>query len=103
MCQCRNKLRFFAIRFRLVVVFPSHRWRQAHQDGFDAAIGLKPEERAFIVDKIELHITATPYLLPMLLLWRKGQRLSPCDNRQVGLNKGIPRSRCEVKPMLRRL
>src|SRR4029450_9292221 len=39
---------------------PCHLGGKAHQNGVDVAAGLQPEQRAAVVDEVELGVTAAP-------------------------------------------
>src|SRR5690606_14205453 len=43
--------------------WPGRQRRQAHQDGIDIAAGLEPEQRAAVVDQVELGIAPAPFEL----------------------------------------
>ena len=62
---------------------PAHARRQRHQDRLGAPAGLQAEDRAAVVDEVELDVAAAPDLLPAPLGLAVGQVPPPLDDRQV--------------------
>mmetsp|Transcript_1038 Transcript_1038/g.3831 ORF Transcript_1038/g.3831 Transcript_1038/m.3831 type:complete len:367 (-) Transcript_1038:175-1275(-) len=53
-----------------MVVLPARRLGERHEDGFDAAAGLQPEDGTAVVHQVELDVPAAAHQLPLLLLLR---------------------------------
>ena len=85
----------------LVVVVPAHHRRQRHQDRLDAAARLQAEQRAAVVEQVELDVAAAAELLEGPLLARCTAR--PCGGgRSAGTRRGnaSPQSRTKAKSAL---
>src|SRR6185436_9066977 len=73
----------------LPVVAPGDQRRQRHQDRFGAAARLQAEQRAAVVDKVELDVAAAAELLEGPLLQREGFALAALGDWQVRLQKVV--------------
>ena len=74
----------------LVVVEPRGGLGHRHEDALDTgARGLEAELGASVVDQVELDITASADLLPLLLLGRVGHVLALGDEREVRRKHGV--------------
>src|SRR5207244_2520925 len=63
--------------------------RQRHQDALDPAAGLQPEERAAVVQQVELDVPAAAEQLEPPLPLRVRQRLAAADDRQVRVQERL--------------
>src|SRR6267142_842483 len=54
-----------------------------------APAGLQAEERAAVVDQIELHVAAAPVGLETALAFTEGTRLIALDDRHIGVEERI--------------
>src|SRR5579875_3685927 len=61
---------------------PFHERRHGREDGIDIAAGLQPEDRAAVVEKVELDVTAAPHELRVALGLGPGRcKIAPHDLR----------------------
>ena len=65
-----NEIGFGGAWFRDHVVFPTCRFRQTHEDGFNASTGFQTKHSSSVVDQVEFHIPSPSHELPLLLLFR---------------------------------
>ena len=72
-----------------MIVHPAHQRRQRHQDRFDPARRLEAEDRAAVVDQVELHVAAAAILLPGSLPLAVRQILPPPEDRQVRRQEAV--------------
>src|SRR5450631_4840415 len=89
-CQpvaCRQKLgvEFFlgTAGIRMPVIAPARDRRKRHEDRLGAAVGLKAEQRAAIVDKIKLDVAPAAVCLEIALAIPVGEILAPQHDRIV--------------------
>mmetsp|Transcript_9963 Transcript_9963/g.24797 ORF Transcript_9963/g.24797 Transcript_9963/m.24797 type:complete len:223 (-) Transcript_9963:731-1399(-) len=91
--EARHDLLFLGAHLRGVVVLPTCSLRQRHQDALQApnATGqhLEAEGGATVVHKVELHVSAPPHLLPILLLLSELVILVLLKDGDIGLGHGI--------------
>src|SRR5262249_19146916 len=73
----------------VVVVPPPRLRRQRHQDRLDAAAGLQAEDRAAVVDEVELDVAAAAVLLELLLRLRIRLVLAAAGDGGVGVEEGV--------------
>ena len=76
-------------RLGRLAVLPAHERRQRHQDRFRAPAGLQPEQRAAVVDEVELDVAAAPQQLERALALAERRRAPPLRDRQPGLREGL--------------
>src|ERR1700722_8059063 len=69
---------------------PANLGRQAHQDGLDIAAGLQAEQRATVVDQVELHVAAAADQLVLALRGRPGLRHVAADEAGIDLQERLP-------------
>ena len=67
---------------------PAHQRRHGGQDSIDVATGLQPEDRAAIVEQVELDIAAAPDELLLAVGIGKGRRHVAADDLGIDLEKG---------------
>lgn len=58
-------LKFKTILLRLKIIDPGSCFGQAHQDRFNAAIGLQSELGSLVVNEVEFYISAAPQIAPL--------------------------------------
>src|SRR5262249_17326275 len=73
----------------MVVVEEAHHRRQRHQDRLGPAARLEAEQRAAVVDQVELNVAAATELLEGPLLWRERLALAALGDRQIRLQEVI--------------
>src|SRR3569833_1355168 len=74
---------------------PPRQRRQGHQDRLDIAAGLQPEDRAAVIEQVELDIAAAPFqLVGAVLLGPRLVHMLPHD-RLIGLEKTLADIACE--------
>src|SRR5690606_16101389 len=56
---------------------------------FGASARLQAEQRAAVVDEVELDVAAAPVQLELALAFAEGRRPAPFDDRQVGVEERI--------------
>mmetsp|Transcript_17172 Transcript_17172/g.31040 ORF Transcript_17172/g.31040 Transcript_17172/m.31040 type:complete len:408 (-) Transcript_17172:78-1301(-) len=81
-----NKICLGCAWFWVVVIFPPCRFWKTHQDTFNTSTSLEAKDSSTVIDKVELHITASPHELPLLLLLSIHIILMFLNNRAVGLD-----------------
>src|ERR1700722_16155088 len=69
---------------------PANLGREAHQDGPDVAAGLQAEQRATVVDQVELHVAAAADQLVFALGRRPGLRHATPDDPGIGVQESLP-------------
>src|SRR5207237_4302244 len=73
----------------LLLDSPGDERREAHEDRLDVAAGAQPEQRAAVVDQVELHVSAAPAeVLRAVLVGVRG-RAAALDQRRVGGQEGL--------------
>jgi hypothetical protein len=70
-------------------VIISHREWQRHEDRLHTSSGFQPKDSASIIDNVELCISATTQLLPLLLLFGERVVFMLPHNGYIGLNMCI--------------
>src|SRR4051812_44332985 len=83
------KPRLGRARFGFPVIAPRDEWRQRHQNGFGAAAALQAEDRAAIVDQVELHVASATIKLEIALALAEGRGLAPGHDGQVSGHERI--------------
>src|ERR1051325_11693007 len=66
---------------------PRRQRRQGHQDRLDIATGLQPEDRAAVVEQVELHIAAAPVQLVGAVRLGPGLVHVAPNDRLIGLEE----------------
>src|SRR5947207_15720771 len=92
------QLRFPRARLRAIVIVPSHHRRQRHQDRLDPPARLQAEDRATVVEQIELDITATPKLLKCTLPIAVALILASMNDRQISVKESVAAVADEGEP-----
>src|SRR5207244_3977071 len=85
-----DQLRLARARLRAVVVAPARHRRQRHEDRLDPAAGLEAEERAAVVQQVELHVPPAAELLKGPLALAVGRVLAPPGDRYIGVEEAGP-------------
>src|SRR5512146_2455267 len=67
---------------------PAHERREAHEDRVDVTPALQAEERAAVVDQVELDVAAAPAQLRRAIRLRARRGAAPLDDRDVGGEEG---------------
>src|SRR5688572_27685206 len=83
------ELRFGRAGGRLPVIAPFGARRQGHEDRLGAAARLQAEERAAIVDQVELDVAAAPVGLEAALALAERQVFPSFEKRYVGLEEMV--------------
>ena len=96
-----QKVGFRRSFFGLMIIFPTCRFGQTHEDGFNATTGLESENGSPIEYQIEFHVAATTQLLPSLLFFRKGIILVLFNNGSVRRHDVIDGIATEFQNVLR--
>src|SRR5690606_1664572 len=81
--------RLGAAVLRLEAVFPAHARGQAHQDRLGPATALQAEQRAAVVDQVELDVAAAAVELELALALAIGGVLATLHDRQVGIEEAV--------------
>lgn len=83
-----------------MVVHPRSSERKRHENGLNSSRGgLQTKGGTSIVDKVELHVSASSQLLPLLLLGSVGQVLSSLDDGHVRGQEGSQRRSDEAEKL----
>src|SRR5207244_1854216 len=70
-----------------VRVLPARPGRHRHQHRLDAPLGLEAEQRAAVVDQVELDVAPAPQALPVALVGPPGLVAVALGNRDPGLRE----------------
>src|SRR4051812_18194051 len=68
---------------------PAYLRRQAHQDRLDVAAGLQAEDRAAVVQQVELHVPPAPHKLMIPVLLRPWRSHAPADDPRIGIQERL--------------
>src|SRR5690606_7925429 len=82
---------------RAPVVFPAYPWRQGHQDRLRPAARLQAEQRATVIEQVELDVTPAAIQLELPFPIAEGLLVAGFHDREVGRQETISRSAEEVE------
>src|ERR1700694_812596 len=81
--------RLFATGLWTPVVAPPDERRQRHENRLGASVRLQPEQRAAVIDQVELDVASSAVRLEIALALSVRQILAPQQNGFVGVEKTI--------------
>ncbi len=74
---------------RMMIILPSGRLRQTHQNALDPSSGLESENGSTVVNEVELSVSPTAQLLPTLLILSEFVIFVLLDDGSVGGDDGV--------------